>query len=177
MKTEKAVEHDLNEILALFDKTLQWLIDQGYPAQWGTRPFTENPGQIERFKHWLQHGVFYVLRHEERIVGTLVIVDQTPAYAQSAFPHPPNTLYLEAFATDPAYRGKGVGKMLLQWAEQQAEEKRAERLRLDCWAGNHALRKYYRLAAFQELGEFQVSTWQGVLFEKQADWLKRESDR
>ncbi|MAU01246.1 MAG: hypothetical protein CL608_29225 [Anaerolineaceae bacterium] len=177
MKIEKAIEHDLNEILTLFNKTQSWLIEQGYEAQWGIRPFTENPGQIERFKHWLAHGTFYVLRHEGSIVSTLVIGDQAPAYTLAAFTHPPQTLYLEAFATNPAYRGKGIGKMLLQWAEQEAEGKKAERLRLDCWAGNHALRKYYQSAGFQEVGEFQVHTWPGVLFEKQADWLKRESDR
>ena len=172
MRIEKGIADDLDEILLLFNKAQQWLIQKGHQAQWGTQPFTENPRQIEQFKQWLQQGTFYLLRHEECIASTLVIGNQAPAYAQAAFPHPPHTLYLEAFATDPAFRGKGLGKMLLQQAEQEAETRGATRLRLDCWAGNRALRNYYQSAGFQEIGEFQVSTWQGALFEKEADWLR-----
>jgi len=72
MIIEKAASHDLKAILTLFDKTQMWQIEKGYQAQWGTQPFSENPGQVERFKRWLQSDVFFILRHDTSIIGTLV---------------------------------------------------------------------------------------------------------
>jgi ribosomal protein S18 acetylase RimI-like enzyme len=57
----------------------------------------------------------------------------------------PGTLYISAMAVRPAYRGRGIGRRLLEAARQRARALGLERLSLLCFAANTgALRLYER---------------------------------
>jgi GNAT superfamily N-acetyltransferase len=59
--------------------------------------------------------------------------------------------YLHRFATRDA--GTGLGASLIGWAAARVRERGRDRLRLDCTAGNRALRDYYERAGFAHRGD------------------------
>ena len=58
-------------------------------------------------------------------------------------------MYIEAFATSTVARGCGLGRSLLQWAEDYAKQKGKSVLWLDCWADNSDLCDYYERAGYE----------------------------
>ncbi|MGH3388838.1 MAG: GNAT family N-acetyltransferase, partial [Actinomadura sp.] len=73
-------------------------------------------------------------------------------------------LYLQAFVTDRAHSGYGVGRALLDRATAEAVERGTPLLRVDCWAGGDgALVRYYESAGFTPTERFTVGEWQGQI--------------
>lgn len=174
IRIDLATEQDLPQMLALYDAAVRWLVDQGLSGQWGTTPFSQQPALVERFTAWIRQQSLFVARHNGVILGTIAIISSPPAYAAREWnQHRGAALYLEAFATDRCYAGQGIGRMLLDWSEHLAQSQGYEWLRLDCWVGNAALRRYYRQQGFEERGEFALGEWRGMLFEKQLPPLDR----
>jgi ribosomal protein S18 acetylase RimI-like enzyme len=56
---------------------------------------------------------------------------------------PGGEFYLQTIAVDPAFRGKGVGTLLLDGVEVTARENGAQRLSLDVFIGNGSARRLY----------------------------------
>lgn len=167
VSTEQAHPEDLTDILKLFDQVQAWLIASGLAGQWGTEPFSESELQRERFSGWLEHGLLYALCNQDRVVGSLVINPEIPSYAKQACEqHPKQALYLEAFAVHPNLRGKGLGGRLLEFAEREAERQNIGWLRLDCWADNNRLKRYYLERGYREFAQCELGTWRGAVFEK-----------
>jgi len=167
---EKASPDDLEGVLELFDSVQAWLVTRGSKEKWGDEPFSKNETQRQRFAVWLADGDFFFARNEGRIIGALVFSPEPPAYARAYFSgactgRVPGG-YLEAFAIHRDYAAQGVGKVLLSWAEGEAQRRGLEILRLDCWAENVVLRAYYRHAGFLEVAPLTLGGWRGVLFEK-----------
>lgn len=68
------------------------------------------------------------------------------------FPHKTRAgmLYLDAIAVDKAYRGQGIGKVLLCELEKLAQEKGLSYLGLDVIEENHQAKKLYELEGYKE---------------------------
>ena len=159
--------NDLDEILALFDEAVVWLVSHGIEKQWGTTPFSELPRMRERFIAWIGQGVLFTAYNNDQLVGTLVVSETAPAYVAHLWQSfPISALYLEAFITARSRAGQGIGRIVLQWAEQYAIQSHKTTLWLDCWAENQALCRYYEQAGFIPQSEFFVGEWRGQLFEK-----------
>lgn len=111
------------------------------------RPVADNDGRIAKF----------YTNHAERLpmCGIAVGKDNTPlGFVQLAI-HPmndkdglhttkPGETYIEQIGVGAAARGKGIGKLLLQWAEDQAREHHHTTLTLSVLNGNPARRLYER---------------------------------
>lgn len=177
LEIRRANEGDLPAILGLFDLAVEWLVARGLGGQWGTRPLSENARMIEQFLDWIRLGTFFVAVRENAVVGTIVLSPEPPPYAAGVCQrHVRQAIYLEAFVTDRRFAGQGVGAHLLAFGGERAGRQGLNWLQLDCWAGNEALRCYYRRAGFQECEVFQVGDWQGVLFEKPLNQNKAVPD-
>jgi ribosomal protein S18 acetylase RimI-like enzyme len=64
-----------------------------------------------------------------------------------------DAVYVYNLAVRRAWAGHGLGRQLLDWAEQQAAALGRRSVRLDCFPGNAFLRRYYEDAGFTEHGE------------------------
>jgi GNAT superfamily N-acetyltransferase len=64
-----------------------------------------------------------------------------------------DALYLENLVVRRAWSGRSVGRQFLHWAEQQVLRSNKEYIRLDCFANNPVLRKYYEGAHYEPSGE------------------------
>lgn len=69
-----------------------------------------------------------------------------------AVPTPPGpSLYVDALATDPAFRRRGAARALLAEAERQARARGLPAVTLDTTVGNQQARALYARAGFAEL--------------------------
>ena len=110
-------------------------------------PVADDDGRINKFYQ----------KHPERLpmCGIAVGKDGTPLGFVMLAIHPmndkdglhdtkPGEAYIEQLGVAAAARGKGIGKMLLQWAEAKAREHGCRMLTLSVLNGNAARRLYER---------------------------------
>jgi GNAT superfamily N-acetyltransferase len=68
-------------------------------------------------------------------------------------PSPPDAaLYVDALATDPAFRRRGAARALLADAERQARERGLPAIALDTTISNEAARRLYAAEGYDEVG-------------------------
>ncbi len=65
---------------------------------------------------------------------------------------PRNSIYLHRLAVVPKYMGKGIGKEIVNWIEENCSIDK-EYLLLDCVASNERLNRFYIENGFDYLGE------------------------
>ena len=73
-----------------------------------------------------------------------------------------NNLYIHRLAVHPDFQKKGVGKILMDFAEKYAEEKKFESVRLDTFSVNKRNLKFYESRGYQRL--------EGIYFPKQSEF-------
>ena len=165
-----ATRNDLFSLLKLFDETVTWLSAHGQIDQWGSELFSTSIDRHKQFLQWIDAGDFFAARVQEQIVGSLALSPTAPWYIAKRWNiFPASAFYLEAFTTSRAHTGQGLGRALLQWAEDYTQEIGKTTIWLDCWADNPVLVRYYEQAGFTHHEIFMVHEWRGQLFEKQLD--------
>jgi ribosomal protein S18 acetylase RimI-like enzyme len=73
------------------------------------------------------------------------------AGARAAPPPPSSALYIDALATDPSARRRGVARALLAEAERMAREEGLRCVALDTALGNEPARALYKSAGYEEV--------------------------
>lgn len=156
-------EADGRAVVALFDEAVAWLVERGHTGQWGSTPFSERPGIRERVHGFRVGGGLYIAERDEEPVGVLV-VGPAPAYAP---PAPVPELYIILLISSRRLTGHGIGGALVDKAIQIAYERRAEILRVDCWAHAPGLVRWYEKQGFARSNRFELNGWQGQIFTMQ----------
>ncbi|MBO0937654.1 GNAT family N-acetyltransferase [Fibrella sp. HMF5335] len=103
-----------------------------------------------------------------------ITTDQEPEYAQVGWDITEPAIVTHRLAVDPAFRGKGVGKALLQQAETVARERGILRLRIDTNTQNQATQRLFPAAGYVFAGEIGLGFRPGLRFycyEKQLSQL------
>lgn len=140
-----ATADDLDDVLDILNEAARWLASRGI-NQWRVDGFPRGliAGNIAR-------GEVYVARLDRRAVGTFTLqwTDKAfwPGAAEAAG-------YVHRIAVRRDARGLGVE--LLKAAERATLATRRTLLRLDCYAGNSALCRYYERAGFVRRAEIEV---------------------
>lgn len=159
---ETALPDELPVVMGILDECAAWLHSKGI-AQWRS---PQPPHEWERMKAQITLGQVFLARLESdrSVVGTLRIEWEDPAW-----PHDSAVAgYVHALAICNHARGHGIGASLLEWAQAQIADRGGEYIRLDCWAENVVLRRYYEGLGFRYCGAFEEKGWIGVLYEKEA---------
>jgi ribosomal protein S18 acetylase RimI-like enzyme len=122
---------------------------------------------LERYETQLAAGEWHVVRSPgSGVVAGLRLLWADPVPWGE---RPPDAAYVHHLVVSRSLAGRGVGRMLLSWAADQARTRGREFLRLDCMAANAGLRAHYRSLGFVEVGEhvFEDPAWYPVtLFER-----------
>lgn len=63
------------------------------------------------------------------------------------------SVYLHRITTDPAFKGKGMMQLIIDWAKEHAKQKNLKFIRMDTWGDNESLKKYYLDCGFTYLGK------------------------
>ena len=134
---------DTAGLLALRDDAARWLRSRGID-QW-------SPGQFPA--SWLDTSVggprVYVLRHGNDLAGTVTVSWNDPLVWDDDLVA---AGYVGHLIVARAWSGQGLGRRLLQWAEDRVRESNRSLVRLDCAAENLSLR-----AQFESAGYYPVS--------------------
>jgi ribosomal protein S18 acetylase RimI-like enzyme len=129
---------------------LQW--DDHYP----------NPGVFERD---LNLGQLWVAEIDGEIAGVAAITtDQEPEYANVGWDINETAIVVHRLAVDPAFKGKGVAKALMQQAEAVARDRSIPILRVDTNSHNQATQQLFPKLGYIYAGEIDLSFRPGLRF-------------
>jgi ribosomal protein S18 acetylase RimI-like enzyme len=154
-----ATRDDLPAVHEILDEATAWLIQRGI-HQWPT-PYPREP--INRA---CAARLLWVGCRGDRIVATMRTARHDPdIWGDDPMP----ALYVHALAVRREPESRGSGLELLRWAARAAARDDLVAVRLDCWAENWRLRRYYEQAGFRHVGDVGQSDgsrdWRGSLFE------------
>jgi GNAT superfamily N-acetyltransferase len=150
---------DAERLLALFDDAVVWLVARGQTGQWGSKPFSARPKNVERARGWAASGGLWFATDEGTDAGAIVLGHAHDYVPQPTVPE----LYVQVLLTATSHRGRGVGARLIAHAVDLARRQGAQQLRVDCWAGVDALPAAYERLGFTPTDSFDVNGWPGAI--------------
>lgn len=147
-----AEESDLEAILALTHRAYAVNRDLGFHF-YGSRETAADLRAV------FDAGALWKLTDGLRLVGTIRL-DVKPDHA--------GALYVNRMCVEPAEQRRGLGNVLLEFAESEARRRGLAALRLDTAATFEKLTSWYRRHGFAVIGEMQwdVTNYRSVVMEK-----------
>lgn len=151
---------ELETVLDILEEAAQWLTGRGI-HQW--LPGSFYGVHCQSIANRLRQGEIYLAKVDGEAIGTLRLQwSDRPMWGEM----PDDAGYVHSLAVRRAFAGMGVGRQLLQWAENTAAANGKQYLRLDCTAENPVLRSYYEQAGFTHRGDIEDNDWKASLYEK-----------
>jgi ribosomal protein S18 acetylase RimI-like enzyme len=151
MNIEVATTNQLKPIKLLYSKVTNHLRKNGVD-QWNR--FYPNRWIIGKD---IKQGHLHAIFNEETCIGVVVINnDQSSKYDILPWNDPKGgPAVIHRLAVQPESQGKGVGKLLLQHAEEWAKSKGFTSIRLDAYTANPNAIKMYERAGYSTVGQIQ----------------------
>jgi len=151
---------ELELALSMLEGAATWLWEAGI-RQW---PPGSQRAQSAHVEECLKAGDLFLLTVGDQAAGTVIVRSVLPGY------WPTVTRcggYIGKLCVGRPYAGRGLGRWLLSWAEQEGAGRGLDLARLDCWAGNGWLCDYYVAAGYSREGTILCGRWEEALFEKE----------
>jgi len=159
LEISAATQDDLPDVYEILDGAAAWLIEQGI-HQW-PNPYPREP--ITRA--FAERGLWIGSRAGQTVATMRTARRDPDIWGDDAAP----ALYVHALAVRREPPARGSGLELLRWAARTAARDGLVAVRLDCWAGNDRLRRYYLRAGFRHVRDVEERsgprTWRCSLFE------------
>lgn len=152
---------DVPAILDILDGAVVWMNARGNTQQWGTTPYSQKPGGVERVRGYTTEQMPYMAELDGAPVGVLVLgTGPNPQVPIPAAGEPER--YVRLLASDRRYAGQGIGAVLLAHAVEETRRAGVELLRVDCWAGGGGeLVAFYARNGFAPTTPFTAGEWPG----------------
>jgi len=149
----KAEKTDLIIIKKITDACTQNLIDQNI-FQWNK----EYPS-LATFEKDIKEEVLYVYIDKIKIVGCIMFSEEKdPHYNNVKWITPDgHNLYIHRLAVHPKNQKQGIGRKMMDFAENFGKEKGMKSIRLDTFSQNPRNIKFYRERGYKKLGDVYFS--------------------
>ena len=150
----------LEELTSLLNRSYKVLADMGlkYMA-------THQDAEITRQR--IEHGVCFVCEYKGKLVGTITYYDPmhvwgTPWMSRGLSGH------LGQLGVEPELRGQGIGRALIDYAEDYARGAGVKEMNLDtAESATHLIEWYTRLGyRFIEYAQWSVTNYRSVVMAK-----------
>jgi hypothetical protein len=152
---------DLDAVLGLLDRAVEWLVAQGRTGQWGDQPWSGSADRVARIRRMIDENELLLLEQDGAAVGALVHGPAAHDYVPAA-DEPED--YVLLLVSDPTVRGAGRRLLDESWPRRGAG---VGLQRVDCYAGGDGkLVRFYESAGFTPTDRFEVSGWPGRLLER-----------
>ncbi len=126
--------------------------------------FLLDGGEDAEIINSIKRGVTYIVTDGERVVATFNLTNKQNDWdAQLWGAREDNAYYIHRLAVHNHYTGRGIGKDLLLWLD---ENLKGTTLRLDCIADNPVLNDFYKHVGFNYVGQGHAEGDCFSLFEK-----------
>lgn len=160
----QAQPSDLATITDILEEAASWIASLGID-QWQPDSFLDASGQ-QRIAQNIGQREAYLVLYNEQVIGT-VTVQEGSAIDEELWGYETlqDALYVHRLAVRRVFAGRGIGYVLLKWAEQPAANAGKTFLRLDCMADNSALCAYYERTGFTCRGIIGQN-WKSGIYEK-----------
>ncbi|MFF1546993.1 GNAT family N-acetyltransferase [Streptomyces sp. NPDC058291] len=155
---------DVPVLLGMLDSSAAWLVSQGRPGQWGTRPLSESPKKVESVVRCMEEGWAFVAEADGVPAAALTLTDGPGAYLSHLPPPGEPERYIHWLASDRRFKGHGVGSALLAHAAETTRQAGVSLIRADCYAGDdRRLVAYYEADGFTPTQAYTVGEhrWPG----------------
>ncbi|MEU6079303.1 GNAT family N-acetyltransferase [Streptomyces sp. NPDC047108] len=164
MEIRQGGTDDVPAILAMLDRAVAWLVEEGRTGQWGTEPWSARPQGAEKVTATVRSGAAWLAEVDGSPVGALVLAphpsEDVPRVAEPE-------VFVRLLVTDRRHAGHGVGSALLAHAVAEARRQGIGLVRVDCYAGGGGrLVDYYRGNGFTPTETFRVGEWPGQVLEQ-----------
>ena len=149
IKIELAKITDLNRIMEITRACAIDLISKNI-FQWN-----EKYPSKEAFKKDIEKNTLYVCKNKSRITGCISLcADKDEEYENVEWiTEDFKNLYLHRLAVHPEYQKKGVGRSLMDFAEEYAKLNGFKSVRLDTFSQNPRNNKFYKSRNYLQLGD------------------------
>ncbi|MFK4593664.1 GNAT family N-acetyltransferase [Streptomyces pristinaespiralis] len=152
---------DAPAVLDMLDSAVAWMNDRGNTEQWGTTPYSQNPGGVERVERYTTENTPYIAELDGTPVGALVL-DSGPSPQMPIAPAGEPERYVRLLVSDRRHAGRGIGAALLAHAAEETRRAGVDLLRVDCWAGGGGeLVAFYKRNGFAPTDRFLSGSWPG----------------
>ena len=158
LSIQKALLPDAMPIARLLDEVTVQLHQKGI-LQW------EHPWDPDKIGQDILLERVWACRDGKELVGTFSLRPLQTALWLDRRAKPDGQWYLYRIALRPSCQGSGLGTELIRFACCLADHAQKD-LYLDCWAGNHALRRFYSSANFDTVGIFPEENYQICVFSR-----------
>ena len=159
MQIRLASQEDIPALITLLRRVVPLMIALGN-LQWD-----ESYPNEEVFARDIRLGQLWVAELDTAIAGVAAItMDQEPDYAQVGWDIDEPAIVVHRLAVDPAFRGAGVARALMQKAEEVATERNLTILRVDTNTQNQATQKLFPKLGYQLAGEIGLEFRPGLRF-------------
>jgi len=150
----RAVPEDVSAVLGLFDEAIAWFVRIGNTKQWGSEPASGQPRWIARAEAWCSGADTWVAEHAEMgVCGALVLGNAVEYVPIADEPE----VYVRVLIGSRDARAKGVGRLLLAFADERATDQGVGLLRVDCYAGGSgSLVGFYESCGYERAEAFAV---------------------
>jgi len=156
MRIIAAQPADLGPYIDLLEEIAEWLNRRGF----GQLPVGTYRRLTDYFSVSIASGEVYLALIENDVVGSLRLLSEDRIVWPEA---DDDALYLHNLVIRRSWSGRSLGDQLLLWAERRAAIARRDFLRLDCFANNPVLRKYYENRGFEDRGKVDAQFPFGTL--------------
>jgi len=159
----RAAPEDYEILHAIMRDAARWLMSRGID-QWN---WVEKPVGIAFLRKRLESAeMYFAFVNNEAVATVSVQWDDPDIWGERG--HDGLAGYVHGLAVKRSAAGRGMGEKLIDFAAGVILANRRALLRLDCMAGNAALRSYYLNLGFCELGEHHSAKtgFDSALFER-----------
>lgn len=132
------------------NKINQWKINS-YPVRYDKSYFE---------KQMIDNKLFIAKKGND-VVGGFLLIDDDPNYWSDC--DKVKAYYLHHFASKVGE--KGIGKIMINFALEEAKKNNKEYLRLDCVFDNEKLNNYYKSLGFECVGHIKMKSWSENLWQ------------
>jgi len=136
--------NDLEKVYELFDKSVEYQTQHGYP-DW--RHYDQNA-----ISHDIDQGNHYKISTDNQIAIVFSV-----RYADKIIwreRDKGDAVYLHRIVVNPMFKGRRLFGEILAWAVDHCKEKGLQYVRMDTWADNPNLIKYYQGFGFEFVENF-----------------------
>lgn len=159
MRIRQANEQDLDTILAIVRQVVPLMQATGN-QQWAA----DYPNR-EAFAEDIAHGELWAAEIDGQLAAIIAVCSaQSPEYAEVGWDLSEPALVLHRMAVDPAYRGRGVARALIEHAEELGRERGIPQIRLDTNTKNLAVQQLLTKLHYRYAGEIGLLRRPGLRF-------------
>ena len=115
----------------------------------------------------IEKGHMNVLENAGTVIGFIVFnEDQYPGYKDISWSYAGRILAVHRLVIDPAYQGKKLSSLLMDYAEQVAASKGYDAVRLDAFVNNPAAIALYEGRGYRKAGTMSARKGTFICYEK-----------